>query len=86
LDSISEGVYRQADNIFLFNFTNDHDLLTVSKASRVDAETVISLARELPPYYCLVLGKVVNDLPFVVKVKPLGVKVMGRTRFFFAHD
>jgi len=85
-DSIREGIYRQADNIFLFNFTNEHDLLTVSKAAKVDAETVTSIARGLPPHHCLVLGKVVNELPFVVKVKSLGVKAMGQTRFFFARD
>ncbi len=82
-DTIRENIYRQADNIFLFNFTNEHDLDVVSRAARVDAETVRSIARDLPPHYCLTLGKVVKDFPMVVKVKALDVKTMGETRFFF---
>lgn len=51
--------------------------------ARVDAETVKSIARDLPPHYCLALGKVVNDFSVVVKVKALDVKTMGETRLFF---
>ncbi|HVP26894.1 MAG TPA: ATP-binding protein [Candidatus Bathyarchaeia archaeon] len=82
-DTIRENIYRQADNIFLFNFTNEHDLDVVSRAARVDAETVRSIARDLPPHYCLALGKVVQDFPIVVKVKALDIKTMGETRLFF---
>lgn len=82
-DTIRENIYRQADNIFLFNFTNEHDLEVVSRAARVDAETVNSIARDLPPHHCLVLGKAVRDFPMVVKVKALDVKTMGETRLFF---
>jgi DNA helicase HerA-like ATPase len=82
-DTIRENIYRQADNIFLFNFTNEHDLEVVSRAARVDAETVKSIARDLPPHHCLVLGKVVRDFPIVVKVRALDVKTMGETRLFF---
>jgi len=82
-DTIRESIYRQADNIFLFNFTNEHDLEVVSRAARVDAETVKSIARDLPPHYCLVLGKVVKDFPMVVKVNALDIKTMGETRLFF---
>jgi hypothetical protein len=82
-DTIRENIYRQADNIFLFNFTNEHDLEVVSRAARVDAETVKSIARDLPPHYCLGLGRVVRDFPMVVKVKALDVKTMGETRLFF---
>jgi hypothetical protein len=82
-DTIRENIYRQADNIFLFNFTNEHDLDVVSRASRVDAETVRSIARDLPPHNCLVLGKVVRDFPIVAKIKPMDIKTMGETRLFF---
>jgi len=82
-DTIRENIYRQADNIFLFNFTNEHDLDVVSRASRVDAETVRSIARDLPPHNCLVLGKAVRDFPIVVKIKAMDVKTMGETRLFF---
>ena len=82
-DTIRENIYRQADNIFLFNFTNEHDLEVVSRAARVDAETVKSIARDLPPHHCLALGRAVRDFPMVVKVKALDVKTMGETRLFF---
>jgi DNA helicase HerA-like ATPase len=82
-DTVKENIYRQADNIFLFNFTNEHDLDVVSRAARVDTETVKSIARDLPPHYCLSLGKAVGDFPIVVKIKALDVKTMGETRLFF---
>jgi DNA helicase HerA-like ATPase len=84
-DTIRESIYRQADNIFLFNFTNEHDLETVSHAARVDAETVRSIAHDLPPQHCLALGRVVKDFPIVVKVRALNVKTMGQTRLFFSE-
>ncbi|HLE75301.1 MAG TPA: ATP-binding protein [Candidatus Bathyarchaeia archaeon] len=82
-DTIRENIYRQADNIFLFNFTNEHDLDVVSRAARVDAETVRSIARDLPPHHCLTLGKVVRDFPMVARVRALDLKTMGETRLFF---
>ena len=82
-DSIPETVYRQADNIFLFNFTNESDLNYISKASRVDADTVKRIAKMLPPRYCLAIGRIVNDLPIVVKVKELRLRTMGETRLLF---
>jgi hypothetical protein len=82
-DTIKENIYRQADNIFLFNFTNEHDLETVSRAAKVDVETVKSIARDLPAHNCLLLGAAVNDFPLVVKVKTLNVRTMGQTRLFF---
>ncbi len=82
-DTIQETIYRQADNIFLFNFTNEHDLDVVSRAARVDAETVRSIARDLPPHHCLTLGKIVHDFPIVTKVRAMDVKTMGETRLFF---
>ncbi len=82
-DTIQENIYRQADNIFLFNFTNEHDLDVVSRAARIDAETVRSIARDLPPHHCLTLGKVVRDFPMVTRVRSLDVKTMGETRLFF---
>jgi len=82
-DTIRDSIYRQADNIFLFNFTNEHDLDVVSRAARVDAETVRSIARDLPPHHCLTLGKVVQDFPIVTRVRALDIKTMGETRLFF---
>lgn len=82
-NTINENIYRQADNIFLLNFVNENDLEIVSRAAKVDAETAISIVRDLPPHYCLVLGKVVKDFPLIVKVKPLKIQTMGQTRYFF---
>jgi len=82
-DTIRENIYRQADNVFLFNFTNEHDLETVSRAAKVDAETVKSIARDLLPHHCLVLGRAVKDFPVVVRVRALDVQTMGQTRLFF---
>ncbi len=82
-NTIRENIYRQADNIFLFNFTNEHDLETVSRAAKVDAETVKSVARDLPPRHCLVLGRAVSDFPVVVRVRALDIQTMGQTRLFF---
>ncbi|MCW4019349.1 MAG: DUF87 domain-containing protein [Candidatus Bathyarchaeota archaeon] len=82
-DTVQETIYRQADNIFLFNFTNEHDLDVVSRAARVDAETVRCIARDLPPHHCLTLGRVVHDFPMVTRVRSLDLKTMGETRLFF---
>ena len=82
-DMIPETVYRQADNIFLFNFTNESDLEYISKASRVDSETAKRIAKALPPRYCLMIGRMVNDLPIVVKVREMPLKTMGETKLFF---
>ncbi len=82
-NTINENIYRQADNIFLLNFVNEHDLEIVSRAARVDAETAVSIVRGLPPHHCLVLGKVVKDFPIIVKIKPLNIQTLGQTRYFF---
>jgi len=82
-NTIHENIYRQADNIFLLNFVNEHDLQIISRAARADAETTISIVRDLPPHHCLVLGKVVKDFPIVVEVRPLNIKTMGQTRYFW---
>jgi hypothetical protein len=82
-DTIKESIYRQADNIFLFNFTNEHDLETVSRAAKVDAETVKSIAGDLPTQHCLLLGTAVKDFPLVAKIRSLNVQTMGQTRLFF---
>ena len=82
-DTIQDTIYRQADNIFLFNFTNEHDLDVVSRAARVDAQTVRAIAVDLPPQYCLTLGKIVEDFPIVAKVEALNIKTLGETRYFF---
>jgi hypothetical protein len=82
-DTIQSSIYRQADNIFLFNFSNEHDLETVSKVAKVDADTIRMIVRDLPPHRCLVIGDVVANFPLVVNVRQLEVQTLGRTRYFF---
>jgi uncharacterized protein len=82
-DAINDGIYRQVDNIFLFNFTNDADLEKISKVSLADNETIKSIVRTLPQRYCLVIGKVVCNLPIVVKVTSAETLALGQTKMFF---
>jgi len=82
-DTIQSSIYRQADNVFLFNFSNEHDLEIVSKLAKVDADTIRMIVRDLPPHRCLVVGDIVGNFPLVVNVRPLEVQTLGATRYFF---
>src|SRR5215216_186282 len=84
-DAIGDGIYRQVDNIFLFNFTNDADLEKISKVSLADNDTVRSIVRTLPQRHCLSIGKVVCDLPIVVKIAAAEVLMLGETKKFFTN-
>ncbi|MGQ9780754.1 MAG: ATP-binding protein [Nitrososphaeria archaeon] len=84
-DAIPQGIYRQADNIFLYNFVNSNDLELVSRASTVDVETVKSLVRTLPPRCCLVIGKVAANMPCLVQVSTSDFQAMGETKRFFVN-
>ncbi len=82
-DAIDQKIYRQVDNIFLYNFSNDSDLALVSQASMADADTVRAIVRTLPPRMCLLLGYAVRNLPVVVSVDPFDSPASGTTRRFF---
>lgn len=84
-DAISDGIYRQVDNIFLFNFTNDNDLDKVARISLVDSDTLKSIVRTLPQRQCLAIGKAFSDLPIVLKVSPVEVMTLGETKRFFSR-
>jgi len=84
-DAINDGIYRQADNIFLFNFTNETDLDMIARASTADGATIKSIVRTLPRRHCLILGKVVSDLPMLVKVGEAKFLPMGQTKKFFGN-
>ncbi|MDG6990408.1 MAG: ATP-binding protein [Nitrososphaerota archaeon] len=83
-DAIDQKIYRQVDNIFLYNFSNDSDLALVSQASMADSDTVKAIVRTLPPRMCLLLGYAVRNLPVVVSVDPFDSPATGLTRRFFA--
>jgi hypothetical protein len=85
-DTIQHGIYRQADNVFLFNFSNDHDLDIVSRVAKVDSDTIKMIVRDLPPYRCLVIGDIVANFPLVVNIRPLEVQTLGATRYFFQNE
>ncbi len=82
-DTVPETVYRQADNIFLFNFTNESDLEYISKTSRMDSETAKRIAKSLPPRHCLLIGRMVNDIPVVVRVRESYLKTLGETKLIW---
>ncbi len=83
-DAISDGIYRQVDNIFLFNFTNDSDLDKIAKVSLADNDTIRSIVRTLPQRHCLAIGKLVSDLPVVIRVAAAEVLTLGETKKFFS--
>jgi DNA helicase HerA-like ATPase len=82
-DALNDTIYRQVDNIFLFNFTNDADLEKISKVSLLDSSTIKSLVKTLSNRSCLSIGKVVSNLPMVVKVDPVNMVTLGETKKFF---
>jgi uncharacterized protein len=85
-DAIDQKIYRQVDNVFLYNFCNDSDLSLVSQASMADADTVRAIVRTLPPRMCLLLGHAVRDLPVVVSIDPFDSPASGTTRRFFEEQ
>lgn len=82
-DAIDHKIYRQVDNVFLYNFSNDADLALVSQASMTDADTIRAVVRTLPPRKCLLLGHAVGNLPVVVTIDPFDSPPSGATRRFF---
>ena len=82
-EALGEGILRQVDNIFLFNFVNESDLERISKISLVDKDTIKSIVRTLPQRHSLLIGKMVQELPIVVKVPQLDIKTYGETKKFF---
>lgn len=84
-DAIDQKIYRQVDNIFLYNFSNDSDLALVSQASMADSDTVKAIVRTLPPRMCLLLGHAVKNLPVVVSIDPFDSPATGLTRRFFTE-
>jgi len=83
-DTVQEAIYRQADNVFIFNFTNEHDIEAIGKVAKADSDTIRYLVRGIPTRRCLLLGNVVKDLPLMVDVEQLDDRTMGETRLFFS--
>ncbi|MDV3243910.1 MAG: DUF87 domain-containing protein [Nitrososphaerales archaeon] len=85
-DAIDQKIYRQVDNIFLYNFSNDGDISMVSQAAMADTDTVRALVRTLPPRVCLLLGHAVNNLPVMVSIDSFDAPSSGETRKFFQEE
>ena len=82
-DALGENIYRQVDNLFLFNFLNEYDLEKISRVSLIDSDSIKSIVRTLPPRHCLMVGNVVKDLPIVAAVQSIDAKTLGATKKFF---
>src|SRR5207244_13334980 len=83
-DTVQETIYRQADNVFIFNFTNEHDIETIGKVVKSDSETIRSLIRGTAARRCLLLRNVVHDLPLMVDIESLDVRTLVVTRLFYS--
>ncbi|MBO3840327.1 MAG: DUF87 domain-containing protein [Thermoproteota archaeon] len=79
-DSLMKFVYRQADNCFIFSLMNENDLSYISKMSKIDAESLMSLVPTLPVGKCLAFGNVTNNTPMVLSVEKENVFRTGGTR------
>lgn len=84
-DALGKGIYRQMDNIFLYNFNNESDIELLSQASSSDSLTIRSLVRGLAKGSCLVLGNIAKDLPLVVKIDDTKLQTLGSSRLFFKN-
>ncbi|MEM3648547.1 MAG: hypothetical protein QW506_05215, partial [Thermoproteota archaeon] len=79
-DSLMSFVYRQADNCFIFNLVNENDLNYISKMSKIDAESLISLIPTLPIGKCLAFGNVTGNIPVMLNIRRENVFGTGETR------
>jgi len=79
-DSLMSFVYRQADNCFIFNLVNENDLNYISKMSKIDAESLISLVPTLPTGKCLAFGNITGNIPVMLNIRRENIFGTGETR------
>ncbi len=79
-DSIPALIYRQADNVFMFNMRNGSDIDHLARNLEIDTETLRSILPNLSPGNVLAWGKAVGRLPVVFKVIDSDLMTLGRTR------
>ncbi|MGQ9597367.1 MAG: ATP-binding protein [Thermoproteota archaeon] len=79
-DSLMNFVYRQADNCFIFNLMNENDLNYISKMSKIDAESLISLVPTLPVGKCIAFGNITSNIPIMLNIRKENVFGTGETR------
>src|SRR5437667_11820126 len=84
-DTVQEAIYRQADNVFIFNFTNEHDLEAIGRVAKADSDTIRYLVRGIATRRCLLLCNVVKNLPMVVDVEQLDDRALGEQARVLSH-
>ena len=82
-DAVEDCVYRQVDNIFLFNFSSEKDLEAIARVSMVDEDTLKALVKHLPPRFCLAIGRQTSNLPIVFRCGEVDALTEGETKLFF---
>jgi DNA helicase HerA-like ATPase len=79
-DSLMKFVYRQADNCFIFSLMNENDLSYISRMSKIDAESLMSLVPTLPVGKCLAFGNITSNIPVILSTDRENVFKTGGTR------
>ena len=82
-DAIRDCVYRQVDNIFIFNFSSEKDLEAIAKVSMIDGDTLKAIVKYIPPRYCLAVGRVTGNLPILFNCAEADMLTYGETKLFF---
>lgn len=85
-DAIANHIYRQVDNLFIFNFTNSSDIEHLAKVCSLDSESIKAIVKTLSVGSCLIIGKVSNDMPIVLKVRSTEFPAFGNTKHFFVDE
>ncbi|MER3601515.1 MAG: hypothetical protein C4339_02225 [Nitrososphaerota archaeon] len=83
-DAVPETVYRQLDNLFLFNVNSERDVERISACLGLDAQSTAAIAKGLPMGHCLIVGLASHGLPVVSRIRSLGAEAGGATRSFLA--
>lgn len=79
-DSIPALIYRQADNVFMFNMRNGSDIEHLARNLEIDPETLRSILPNLPPGHVLAWGKALGRLPVTFRVIDPDLMTLGTTR------
>jgi DNA helicase HerA-like ATPase len=82
-DAIKDCVYRQVDNIFIFNFSSEKDLEAIARVSMIDGDTLKAIVKYIPPRFCLAVGRLTGNLPVLFNCAEADMLTYGETKLFF---
>jgi len=82
-DAIKDCVFRQVDNIFIFNFSSEKDLEAIARVSMIDGDTLKAIVKYIPPRYCLAVGRLTGNLPILFNCAESDMLTYGETKLFF---